>query len=277
MAAEFVSGIFVRGYAAPTTSLSLPFCRSGVRRKNSVLWRVEAMGALYGANFSSVCTIDKFGEINYNVVGLYCPCLRGGGWGKGCRGVRRTNMVKHEYLHSTPHFVRLDLRKVINHPGYTVVTHFETDVQLWEEGQWVHVSGEAVGTNVDGRYVLVTGKVVGMVELECSRCLTVFEQKIEAPFEAQCDIRTFHMLAEGLPVEEGEEITAIFDANSADLWELSRQALIVNLPMRPLCSEDCKGLCPICGANLNETTCDCQPPADPRWAALELLFQQLKS
>lgn len=186
-------------------------------------------------------------------------------------------MLKQNKAQQTPHFVRLDLRKVINHPGYTAYTVFETDVQLWEGGQWVHVHGEASGTNVDGRYILITGKVVGKVELECSRCLTLFEQEIEAPFEAQCDIRTFHLLAEGLPVDEGEEVTAIFDANSADLWELSRQALIVHLPMRPLCREDCKGLCPSCGANLNETTCNCQPPADPRWAALELVMQRLKS
>ncbi len=186
-------------------------------------------------------------------------------------------MAEERKVQIVPHFVRLDLRKVINHPGYTAFTEFETDIQLWEGGQWVHVHGEASGTNVNGRYVLVTGKVVGIVELECSRCLTVFEQEIEAPFEAQCDIRTFHLLAEGLPVDEGEEITAIFDSNSADLWELSRQAFILQLPMRPLCREDCNGLCPYCGANLNETTCNCQPPADPRWAALEALIERFKS
>ncbi|MCS7263407.1 MAG: DUF177 domain-containing protein [Armatimonadetes bacterium] len=186
-------------------------------------------------------------------------------------------MVKHQKVQPAPHFVRLDLRKVINHPGYVAFAKFETDVQLWEDGQWVHVHGEASGTNVDGRYVLVKGKVFATVELECSRCLNVFEQELEANFEAECDIRTFHMLAEGLTVDEGEEITAIFDSNSADLWELSRQALVVQLPMRPLCHEDCKGLCPYCGTNLNEKTCNCQPPADPRWSALEVLMQRFKS
>ncbi|MDT7897951.1 MAG: hypothetical protein OXFUSZZB_002530 [Candidatus Fervidibacter sp.] len=177
-----------------------------------------------------------------------------------------------------PHFVRLDLRKVINHPGDSIHTHFETEVLLTDDSdEWVPVTGEATGTNVDGRYVLVTGKVTGIVTLECSRCLTHFTEALEAPFEAQCDIRTFHLLAEGLPVAEGEEITAIFDANSADLWELARQAIVLHLPMRPLCRPDCKGLCPYCGANLNETPCDCQPPADPRWAALETLMRNLKT
>ncbi len=186
-------------------------------------------------------------------------------------------MTERKPMQPTPHFVRLDLRKVINHPGYTAVTQFETDVQLWEDGQWVHVRGEATGTNVDGRFVLVTGKVTTTVTLECSRCLTLFEHPLEALFEAQCDIRTFHLMAEGLPVEEGEEVTAIFDSNSVDLWELARQAVIVHLPMRPLCHPECKGLCPHCGANLNETTCSCEMPADPRWAALEQLLQRFQS
>ena len=186
-------------------------------------------------------------------------------------------MAEHERSRPMPHFVRMDLRKVINHPGYTVVTTYETDVQLWEEGQWVHVRGEATGTNVDGRFVLITGKVATTVMLECSRCLTPFPQDLETTFEAQCDIRTFHLLAEGAPVEEGEEVTAIFDANSADLWELSRQAVVVNLPMRSLCRPDCKGLCPQCGANLNETQCQCALPADPRWAALEALMEWFKA
>lgn len=177
----------------------------------------------------------------------------------------------------TPHSVRLDLRKVINHPGYNVVLDFETDVELWDDSnQWVSVRGKAVGTNVDGRYVLVTGKAWGVITLECSRCLTEFDQELEASFEAQCDIVNFHMMAEGLPIKDGEEITAIFDANSADLLELTRQGLLVSLSMRPLCHPDCKGLCPYCGANLNKEHCDCRPPEDPRWAGLDVLMKRLK-
>ncbi len=186
-------------------------------------------------------------------------------------------MQRQETSQPTPHFVRMDLRKVINHPGYSTSVQFETDVKLWEgSNEWVHVLGEAVGTNMDGRYVLVIGKAVGKVPLECSRCLVAFEQVLEAPFEAQCAISTFHLLAEGLPVDEGEEVTAIFDANSADLWELVRQALVVNLPMQPLCRPECKGLCPSCGTNLNETRCDCRPPEDLRWAGLDIVVQRLK-
>lgn len=54
-----------------------------------------------------------------------------------------------------------------------------------------------------------------------------------------------------------------------DLTPQMREAIILVLPDYPLCRESCKGLCPQCGADLNESTCDCQPPADDRWSGLD--------
>ena len=56
-----------------------------------------------------------------------------------------------------------------------------------------------------------------------------------------------------------------------DLEPLARDAVLLELPLAPLCTEDCQGLCPTCGANRNTESCDCAPPADPRWAALDVL------
>jgi len=56
-----------------------------------------------------------------------------------------------------------------------------------------------------------------------------------------------------------------------DLEPLARDAVLLELPLAPLCREDCAGLCPTCGANLNTETCDCAPVGDPRWAALDAL------
>ena len=54
-----------------------------------------------------------------------------------------------------------------------------------------------------------------------------------------------------------------------DLLELAREQIILSLPEKPLCDEECKGLCTSCGADLNEETCTCEPePADPRMAVL---------
>ena len=61
------------------------------------------------------------------------------------------------------------------------------------------------------------------------------------------------------------------DRDELDLEPLARDAVLLELPLAPLCREDCAGLCPTCGANRNNETCDCAPAADPRWAALDAL------
>ncbi len=56
-----------------------------------------------------------------------------------------------------------------------------------------------------------------------------------------------------------------------DLEPMVRDAVMLELPLAPLCAPDCRGLCPRCGANWNLATCDCVPPGDPRWSALDIL------
>ena len=69
---------------------------------------------------------------------------------------------------------------------------------------------------------------------------------------------------------EGE--TYPLDDDTLDLEPLVRDALLLELPLAPLCTEDCAGLCPSCGADRNETQCDCRvDDTDPRWAALRSL------
>jgi len=56
-----------------------------------------------------------------------------------------------------------------------------------------------------------------------------------------------------------------------DLEPLARDAVLLELPLAPLCAPDCRGLCPQCGTNWNVASCDCQPAGDPRWSALDAL------
>lgn len=59
-----------------------------------------------------------------------------------------------------------------------------------------------------------------------------------------------------------------------DLEPLARDAVLLELPLAPLCAEDCLGLCPQCGINRNEEVCSCEQPVDPRWSALDALRDQ---
>lgn len=126
--------------------------------------------------------------------------------------------------------------------------------------------------------VLVTGQLATVLEVNCNRCLEAFDLPVsiemEEEFKSRIDLRT----GAHLPVTDEEEAATLIDAHHIiDLQEVVRQDLLLALPLNPLCREACKGLCPICGANLNEGPCECEPEdVDPRWSGLSDLLEQMK-
>ncbi len=127
-----------------------------------------------------------------------------------------------------------------------------------------------------GSLVLVKGKIKTDVRLACSRCLT----DLVLPVEAQVD-EQFRVVQVGdamvlMPEEEGEAASELVSDNALDLAELIRQNLLVAIPIQPLCTPDCKGLCPTCGRNLNIEQCTCQTEAreSPFQALADLLEQE---
>ncbi|MBC7262561.1 MAG: YceD family protein [Anaerolineae bacterium] len=125
-----------------------------------------------------------------------------------------------------------------------------------------------------GNGILVTGHIQTEIRVPCRRCLTpvtvLIEVDLEEQFRPSVDIWTGAIL----PLEPGEEEATRTDAHHIlDLTEVVRQNLLINLPMAPLCSPQCKGLCPHCGANLNEGPCGCQhEEVDPRLTILRGLL-----
>ncbi|HEV3131023.1 MAG TPA: DUF177 domain-containing protein [Acidimicrobiales bacterium] len=73
------------------------------------------------------------------------------------------------------------------------------------------------------------------------------------------------------PDGSGDEDAYPLNGGELDLEPLARDAVLLELPLAPLCSEDCLGLCPRCGTNWNESTCGCDPHSDPRWSVLDSL------
>jgi uncharacterized protein len=131
------------------------------------------------------------------------------------------------------------------------------------------VSGSHVPEHADVRFsgilesvhdgILVTGVVEAPWEGDCRRCLEVARGSIRASLRE-------------LAVEDGdEETTYALDPEELDLEPIVHDACILELPLAPLCAEDCQGLCPDCGANRNTDTCTCAPAADARWGPLVLL------
>lgn len=106
------------------------------------------------------------------------------------------------------------------------------------------------------------------LETECSRCLEPFQHSLLTPLE-----RYYHIGGgETVPEEEGGLINIPENQQHIDLTQTVRETIMLNIPIKPLCQEDCKGLCPRCGANLNTNACQCMTrQTDSRWAALKSL------
>jgi uncharacterized protein len=144
-------------------------------------------------------------------------------------------------------------------------------VDLGEEG--ARVAGEIKVTgraSRKGEEVRLRGQIKTEVELSCDRCLAPRDTPMEVEFDtsfipqaaASAETDNVELLPEHLAV-------ATYEGDSVDLDELVREQIVLALPTRHLCREDCKGLCPTCGADLNAETCSCDTKeVDPRWSAL---------
>ena len=137
----------------------------------------------------------------------------------------------------------------------------ERPEEAWVRGdvELVHVQGG----------VLVRARLETTGDDECARCLVRFGARTEVEFEEV--YQQTHDAFSGAnlhPVVEAGAFT-IDDRHLIDLGEAVRQYQVLARPIQPLCSQDCRGYCPTCGADLRETTCTCiQTGIDPRWAQL---------
>ena len=121
--------------------------------------------------------------------------------------------------------------------------------------------------------LLAEARVETTVEVACSRCLRPVVVPLRQQFNEE--YRPTIDLATGLPLpmREDEEYFRIDEYHTLDLTEAVRQYALLNLPQFALCREDCAGLCPICGRDLNEGRCACaREQTDPRLAVLAQLL-----
>ena len=122
------------------------------------------------------------------------------------------------------------------------------------------------------------GTVRTELEIPCSRCLEPFRLPIDAPFDLRYLPASAMSAEEDSGIEEEDLETSYYRDDQIDLNELLREQFYLALPMKPLCREDCRGLCPQCGTNLNTETCGCAPTwEDPRLAALKDLGKRRES
>ncbi|MCC8122225.1 MAG: DUF177 domain-containing protein [Oscillospiraceae bacterium] len=166
--------------------------------------------------------------------------------------------------------MRLNLQEILHSNGAEKRFSFQLDLSDLEIfgvrpfAQPIAVSG-SVRNQAD--VLQLDGEAESTLSLACDRCLKPIEKEMRVPVN--------FILSEQLEEEESDTILLLEDG-AIDLDEVFTTAIVLALDGKHLCSEDCKGLCPQCGANLNEGPCACKPEPDPRLAALAQLLDHDK-
>ncbi|MFP4466508.1 MAG: YceD family protein [Candidatus Goldiibacteriota bacterium] len=110
---------------------------------------------------------------------------------------------------------------------------------------------DVVLTKDTNKSVVAQVDIKGVLAVDCGRCLEKFETPVEAQFAAIYRDKEF------FSGDDRESDVIAYENNELDLYDFLRQSLLLEIPMKPLCSEECRGFCSVCGANLNEKECGC--------------------
>lgn len=169
----------------------------------------------------------------------------------------------------------VDLREFERFPVTTILEAQPGEIEPFSDVvskvDWVQVRLQIQKTTEE---YFCHGEVRAGVHLDCARCARVFATEIGG--ETDFIIRSSSL---SLPTEDrgvpDDEDYVLYRGNDlrADVTDQVRQTLVLAVEMKPLCQEECRGLCPTCGTNLNEAACDChRSEPDPRWDGLKDLL-----
>lgn len=154
--------------------------------------------------------------------------------------------------------MKIDISQLLN--GAEIInSEFDTNIELDRED--ITPVGKAhvkLSFLNEDNNVIVKGKISQMIKAICDRCLEPFDYELNTEIDESISF---------------EDNNVVIDHKYIDVDEILRSSLILDIPMKLLCSEECKGLCPVCGINLNKYKCDCQiDDIDPRLEKLKKFF-----
>jgi uncharacterized protein len=152
--------------------------------------------------------------------------------------------------------------------------------QIDEELDGVDVAGPVEGEVTltrTNRGILASARLHAEAEVNCGRCLELFDCPLDLRFEEEYFPSTDIISGAPLAIPDEPGCFTIDEHHILDLTEAIRQYALLAIPMKPLCREKCAGLCAGCGCNLNLETCHCSTQkTDPRWAQLTALVNKRK-
>lgn len=159
----------------------------------------------------------------------------------------------------------LDIGRALSNPGVEFPFTLSASEMPAEDDDLpledVRLTGVMIGA---GESVMVRGDLDAMVNAQCARCLKPLKVPMSAPFD--------EVYVREVDPEDPEKLA--YTGSSLDLSEQVHAALVLNMPIRFLCREECPGLCPACGADLNQGPCSCQKelPQQHPFSALQSLL-----
>ncbi len=167
--------------------------------------------------------------------------------------------------------LRIDLADIAGTPGARGRYSISEAVASTEELSCVGpVVGELEVEN-SGSLLLLRGNLRAKARLTCVRCLGAFECPLDIRIEEE--FATRETQPDVLTIDRDEPEASAMADFVLDVSELVRQQLLLGIPMGSVCRDDCRGLCPNCGQNLNEGSCTCaDEPIDSRWSQLANLL-----
>ncbi len=163
--------------------------------------------------------------------------------------------------------MKLRLNSIREGSQTLTMTLTKGDLAITDEG-FVNPILATLGIDKETHQITVNGQLKTDVDLICDRCLEPFSFQLNVDFQSIIS----PMIS---PVDNLDEniIPISSKANEVDLTPFAHDALLLGLPMKNICSETCKGICPECGTNLNTNPCNCEKTKiDDRWKSLENLL-----
>jgi uncharacterized protein len=140
---------------------------------------------------------------------------------------------------------------------------------IWQAGP-LHALGTAeLLAHTEGE-LRIQGRFEVQMDAACDRCLGRAVFPLDTSFDLFYRPASFIAREEEVEIDEGEAELGFYQGGGMVLEDILREQILLVIPMQRVCREDCKGICPACGKNRNETPCDCKDdPAGNRWAALQ--------
>ena len=118
----------------------------------------------------------------------------------------------------------------------------------------------------------VRGSITAPLEIDCTRCLAPVKRDLDIVFQVDFVGKELFPDTKETHLDSSDLDTDVIEGSELDLAQVAREQILLNLPEQVLCREDCKGICPTCGTDLNDGDCRCgEDDLDPRWEALKNL------